>query len=384
MVISADSKVHFRPKAGRQPFRGVIGVALWVHDTAKFKAALNDAVETLFTDNRMERTKRVYCASEIASLFPGPPWKLRGLLRKLARALITIPETHINAYFLTLDLNELRERKISDDEAREEKLRNLEAQGADAEIVQIYGEPGRDAMEYVSVSKFFEIVGQYFPVVCVHKLCAFLKISGEEILLDGCTGPRTRAWDGLVDSGNTVAILSGGDDYNPYVSVADILTRWIDEELRQGGLPLNQNAMTRVLREWKGVTSDLNTNHISIVHIGNEDLGDIKPLAKEPIERFLWTFARHPIFYVFLEESDKKERARLENSPFMDLIYNRIFDKDGSLLWWTPDLYSRMIKKGDVAVVYGDNGLQEALHLLTLRYPIEIWDLRKEPIQNTV
>jgi len=383
LVISADSKVHFRPVAGRQPFRGLIGIALWVHDAATFKATLNDTFDTLFADNRMERTKKVYCASEIASLFPGPPWKLRGLLRKLARALITIPETHINAYFLTLDLNELRERKVPDDDAREEKMRNLEAQGPDAEIVQIYGEPGRDAMEYVSVSKFFEIVGQYFPVVCAHKLCTFLNISNEEILLDGCTGPRSKAWDGLVESDNTVAILPGGDTYNPYVCVADILTRWIDEELRQGGLPLNQNAMTRVLKEWKGVTSDLNTDHISIVHIGNKDLGDLKPLAKELIERFQWTFARHPIFYVFLEEPDKKERARVENSPFMDLIHNRIFDKDGSLAWWTPDLYARMIKKDDVAVVYGDEGLKEAARLLTLRYPIEIWDLRKEPIQKT-
>ena len=74
----------------------------------------------------------------------------------------------------------------------------------------------------------------------------------------------------------------------------------------------------------------------------------------------------------------------MENSPFMDLIHNRIFDKDGSLVWWTPDLYSRMIKKGDVAVVYGDNGVKEVLHLQTLRYPIEIWDLRTEPMQNTV
>jgi len=238
-------------------------------------------------------------------------------------------------------------------------------------------------MDYVSVSKFFEIVGQYFPVVCAHKLCSFLKISNEEVLLDGCTGPRTKAWDGLVESNNRVAILPGGDNYNPYVCAADILTRWIDEELRQAGLPLNQNAMTRVLKEWKGVTSELDTKHISIVHIGNKDLGDIKPLAKEPIERFYFAFAKHPIVYIFLEEPDNKERARVENSPFMDLIHNRIFDKDGSLAWWTPSLHARMVKGGDIAVVYGENGLKEATRLQTLRYPVEIWDLRSEPIQKT-
>ena len=224
MVISLlDSKVHFRPKPDHQPFREVIGIALWVHNTAIFGTALNDAIGTIFKDNRMERTKRVYCASEIASLFPGPPWKLRGLLRKLARALISIPETNINVYFLTLDLNELRERRISGDEGHEEALETLEAQGADAKIVQIYGEPGRDAMDYVSVSQFFEIVGQYFPVVCVHKLCDFLNISSEEIVLDGCTGPRSKAWDSLTESKNIVTVLSGGDNYNPYVCVADIL-----------------------------------------------------------------------------------------------------------------------------------------------------------------
>jgi hypothetical protein len=384
LVISADSKVHFRPKAGLQPFRGIIGIALWVHDTAKFTTTMNGILERFFADNRIELAKKAYSASEIAGLLPGPPWKLRGLLRKLARALIAIPETHINAYFLTLDLNELRERKVSGDGASEAKIQALKAQGTDAEIVQIYGEPGREAMEYVSVSKFFEIVGQYFPVICAHKLCNYLDISNEDILLDGCTGPRSKAWDALVESNNTVNILPNGDNYNSYICVADILTRWIDEELRQGGLPLNQNVMIRVLKEWKGVTSDLNTDHVSIVHIGNKDLGDIKPLAKDTIERYQWAFARHPILYVFLEEADKKERARVENSPLMDLIHNRVFDKDGSLAWWTPELHARMITKGDAAVVYGDRGLEEAVRLQTLRYPIEIWDLRKEPIQKTV
>lgn len=387
MVISADSKLHFRPVSGGiSKFKGLIGIALWVHDTAVFKARLNSALDRFFLDNRLNRLKKIYSASEIAHLLPGPSWKLRGALRKLARELMAIPETHINAYYLTLDILELRQRKYLElpEETREQEIRKLQAQGADAKVVQIYGEPGRDAVEYVSVTEFIEKVGQYFPVVCAHSLCTFLAIKGEEIVLDGCSGPRSRAWDELVQLGNTLTVVPHSDTYNPYVSVADILTRWIDEELRQGKLPLNQNAVTRVMKEWEGVTSDLDTSHVHIVHISNKDLGIIKPLSKETIDRFQWAFMRHPVFYIFQEERDEDERARVENSPLFSLVHNRVFDQDGSYVWWKPEIHARMIRKGDVTVIYGDKGLNEARNLQTLRYPIEIWDLRKEEIKESI
>ena len=323
--------------------------------------------------------RKVYKSSYIGTLFPGPSWAFRGILRKLVVKLLSIPDTHVTIYFLTLNLHELREKKIKDlkDKGEETDIIDLVEKGMDAKIIQIYGEPGREAMEYVSVKDFLELVSQYFPIICVSKLCSFLKLHGCDVIVDGCSGPRSRTWDELITSGNRITILSHGDEYNVFLSTADILVRWVDEELRQSSLPLNNTAVNRVMKEWTGVTREIDTSHIQVVHIGNRDLGSIKPLSKRTIGQSQTIFTRHPIYFIFQEDRNKEERSRIENSPLMTTISNRIYESDGSYHFWKPSKHARLVREGDVAVVYGENGLSEARKLLDLKYPIEIWDVRE-------
>ena len=70
-----------------------------------------------------------------------------------------------------------------------------------------------------------------------------MKLKNVQVVLDGCKGERSHAWEELVSICEKVNIAFGGDTYNPFISAADILVKWIDEELRESGLPLNQGAL---------------------------------------------------------------------------------------------------------------------------------------------
>ena len=74
---------------------------------------------------------------------------------------------------------------------------------------------------------------------------------------------------------------------------------------------MNQNALGRVLKQWTGVTEDIDTERIHIVHLSNKDLQDIQPLSKERIDAFEHIYARHPIFFIFREEMNEKQRKEI-------------------------------------------------------------------------
>jgi hypothetical protein len=204
-------------------------------------------------------------------------------------------------------------------------------------------------------------------------LCSYLNVWDVQIVLDGCKGEKSFAWTELVSNCEDFSIAFNSGLYNPYLAACDLLVKWIDEELRECGLPLNQNALTRVLKEWTGVTVDINTEHVHIIHLGNKDLQDIQPLSKERMDAFEHLYARHPIFFVFREEPNEEQRIAIENSPRMNRIADLIYDSDGSLLWWDAKLHAPVIGEGDVAIVFGEKSLKEAEFLIEKGgYPLKI------------
>ena len=145
---------------------------------------------------------------------------------------------------------------------------------------------------------------------------------------------------------------------------AIFLVKWVDEELRESGLPLNQNALVRVLTQWNGVTEDIDTNHIHVVHLSNRDLPDIQPLSKEKIDAFEHIYARHPIFFIFRGEIIKTKTGPIDYRRMNRMAISSIYKNDGSLLWWDPNIYTSVIAEGDVAIVFGEKSLKEAEFLV--------------------
>jgi len=348
----------------------LIGVTLVARKPSGFREYYDKILGNFFRGAKLPRKKKIYKSSEIGSLFPGRRERIMKAYRQLARSFIKIPNVEINVYYLTLDLKELRARIASEDP---KKTTELEKQGADAELITIYGEIGREGAKKISVNDFFAKVKEYFPIVCSWKLCSFLNVWDVQVVLDGCKGEKSYAWEELVSSCGNVSIAFNGGLYNPFVSTCDILVKWIDEELRESGLPLNQSALIRVLKEWKDVTADLDTEHVHIVHLSNKDLQDIQPLSKEKIDAFEHIYARHPIFFIFREEMTEKQRKEIERSPRMYKILDLVYEKDGSLLWWDPHIYTSVVSEGDMAIVFGQNALKEAEFLVKAgQYPLNI------------
>lgn len=373
-IIAGDSKQHIR-HGERGMFRGLIGVVLNAEEPDDFRARYDDILGSFFSLYGKLRERKIYKSSEIGSLFPGRRSQVLQAYRYLARFIVSLPSVKINVYYLTLDLAELRQR-IAEGETVD-RTSDLESRGSSAELVTFYGELGSEGAKLVSVTDFFREVREYFPIVCAWKLCAFLGLRKAQVVVDGCKGSQSHAWQELVST-QDLTIAFHGAMYNPYLSAADVLLKWIDEELRESGLPLNQTALTRVLTEWRGVTEDLSTDHIHMVHFTNRDLKDIVPLARARIDRFEDIYARHPIFFIFKEENTEEQRAMIENSPKMQKIYNLIYEEDGSLVWWDPNIHCSLVRAGDKAVVFGPNGLKEAEFLVKAEYPLTI--IRSEDI----
>ncbi len=368
-IVCCDSKQHIR-HGTVSSFHGLIGVTLVVRKPEEFKKQFDGIMNSFFKAAKITRKRKVYKSSAIGSLFPGNRERILKAYSQLARSLIKLPDVDINVYYLTLDLAELRARIAEEDV---EKAKELEGQGADAKLVNVYGEKGREGVKLESVTDFFAKVKEYFPIVCAWKLCSFLNVWDVQIVLDGCKGEKSQAWIELVDNCANFSIAFNSGLYNPYLGACDILVKWIDEELREHGLPLNQNALNRVLTEWKGVTADLDTQHIHIVHLSNKDLQSIQPLSKEKIDTFEHLYARHPIFFIFREEATEKQRLAIENSPRMNSIADLIYEKDGSLLWWDAKLHTSIIGEGDVAIIFGETAQKEADFLVKEgKYPLKI------------
>lgn len=368
-IVCCDSKQHIR-HGTVSSFHGLIGVTLVVRKPEEFKKQFDGIMNSFFKAAKITRKRKVYKSSAIGSLFPGNRERILKAYSQLARSLIKLPDVDINVYYLTLDLAELRARIAGEDV---EKAKELEGQGADAKLVNVYGEKGREGVKLESVTDFFAKVKEYFPIVCAWKLCSFLNVWDVQIVLDGCKGEKSQAWIELVDNCENFSIAFNSGLYNPYLGACDILVKWIDEELREHGLPLNQNALNRVLTEWKGVTADLDTKHIHIVHLSNKDLQNIQPLSKEKIDTFEHLYARHPIFFIFREEATEKQRLAIENSPRMNSIADLIYEKDGSLLWWDAKLHTSIIGERDVAIIFGETAQKEADFLVKEGgYPLKI------------
>jgi len=377
LILAADSKLHIRQSWNKEPFRGLIGVIIQCKNPSSFKNGYDKMISNFFERNAIVQNKKVFKASEIAALLPGPPWKLRGIFRSFVRDIFEFPDLEISVLFSTFDLRSLRARKISSlpEEYREEEYEKIRDEGVSAKLIQIYGEPGSESVQYVSISNFFEIIRQYFPIVCIGSLIETAKISKSTIIVDGCTGPRCGYWDTIITSDNDFTIAPHGDSYNYFISSADIITRWIDEELRQAPLPLNMNAMIRLLKEWQGVTDEIVTDHIHIAHLSNKHLGKIKPFSKQQIQVYEPLYIKHPIYFIVLEENTKEERLRFEHSPIMYRIHNKLSETDGSYIFWSTKRHPGLIRKGDVLIIYGEKGQNEVNKLIKLNYPIDVWNI---------
>ena len=102
--------------------------------------------------------------------------------------------------------------------------------------------------------------------------------------------------------------------------------------------------------------------------VTNPDIEMIRPIKKEPI--IVDYFAQHPVFCIFNEESVSNEIREIENSPMMKKIFNRAYELNGSVLFYSQVYATRIVRDNDFFIYYGGNGERAYKRLSNLGYKL--------------
>lgn len=359
-LIAVDSRAIQRSWVSddgtKKSFKGLIGVSISVFNEENFKGKYEEILQRLFTQFGLTKEKMTYKSAEIFSLFYGKPWAAQKLLFDFSYEILSLKGLRINIFYTTFDSKPLASRAIarSGDVKPDVALEN----SADAKIVPIFGRDS--ALELISVRDFVNKVDPYYPVICAWKLSEFTKMKGQHFLLDSVSGYISKAWEDLI-TGNDIHIVTKGDQCNPYISCADLLLRGIERSLEKK--LLNHEAVSEVI---------LNLSHkqlqaeVRYFWVTNPDIEMIRPIKKELI--IVDYFAQHPVFCIFNEESVSKEKIEIENSPMMKSIFNRAYELNGSVLFYTQEYATRILRDNDFFVYYGENGELAYKRLRNLGY----------------
>lgn len=369
-VLAADSKTHLRTWKSsdneEKTFRGLIGTVLYIRKPKEFAKWYDSILEDLLQEFEIDRKRYIYKSSHIAKEFPGRPNNLIYFLNDFVRELFQLDVdvlSSISVYPLTLDIRAL-EDSLSPGAKDDSPIH-------DRKIISAYGE---ERNRLISMSEFFKITTNYYPIVCVWKLSQVLNISLEEVLLDGCQGPVSKAWRELINNCNNISILYHGDEYSPFISSCDLLVRWIDETLKKSNQPLRQDSIEAILHDWDNVTKDIDTEHLYCHSIWNPDLSAIVPLSQRRIQRFEGIYARKPITFLVHEPRSKRfsDRAFFEESPAHTALVKDLYKSGGSYLWFDENTHKEIIHPGSRFLIWGEEGEQLASGLKNLGFEIEV------------
>ena len=187
-------------------------------------------------------------------------------------------------------------------------------------------------------------------------------MKGQHFLLDSVSGYISKAWEKLITS-NHVHIVTRGDQCNPYISCTDLLLRAIERSLEKK--LINSDSIGDAI---SNLSHKQLQAEVQIFWITNPDIEMIRPIKKEPI--IVDFFAQHPILCVFNEESVKKEITEIENSPMMQSIFNKAYELNGSVLIYSQEYATRILRENDIFVYYGEKGERAFRRLKNLGYKL--------------
>ena len=188
------------------------------------------------------------------------------------------------------------------------------------------------------------------------------------ILLDYFEGELTQAWEDVGHLPNVKVCF--GDDCNCFVSMADIMTKIIDNRI--------------FLNKKKLYLSDIEEcfQDISVKPVFIDELSYIVPKTNVPIDISL--NAIHPLVFVLKEGihqevlgSTAKEHDMIETSPAMERILNFAFSINGGYKFFDAKHDPGLIRPNDYFVYFGKKGQETAEYLSNLGYQINIRGIKE-------
>lgn len=314
--MAADEKLYIRG-GFHGTFTGCLGVCLGFSNPTTYKEIYSTFVNSKFPDIIRKTGRKTIKSTDIAAEL----WTRRDIfLEELSQFVRNLHESGIiiNVVYSTFNPQKLPEK------------------------IKLYGKD-RSPEEEIDVLSYINILQNYYPYIAAWKVSKTAQLHGAEVYLDQFSfSSISNAWTELC-AHHTVRIYPHGDLCNPFISSADIVTRYIDEYLFKNRLYLDESGIDQALKAC-GVAD----NHI--FYVGHPDLQNIVPLTR--IEINYRDYYPHPMIFLLRANIIPNEVQFIENMPIWARLTNYANDINGSVKFLDFQKDSKYIRSGDVLVYF--------------------------------
>ena len=298
-----------------------------------FKQKYENAMSKFFKKNKLKQEKKAYCSSDLCGKFFDKLGLGHEEFKKALETLVTelCGESYVTVFHATCNTR---------------RYPNVTVFGGDASLGKTRLVP---TMEFLR-----DWLSQYYVYISAWKLTKCLRTRKKDFLLDGFRGPLTEAWNNL-SKNNKVEIVNLGDEYNAFVSTADLLARYIDEAL--GPLRITQENIENI---------GLKSKEYHVHYCFHNDLADLVPLFEgtrsNTGRQIIFTnYWKKPTMYILKEGSGviKEDTDWLRKTPFFNATCDVAFDLDASIKFYNKN-EDKVLASGDKLIYYGPQGKEKA------------------------
>lgn len=308
-----------------------IAVCVNPQNNSDFEEEYDRIMDDLFNQFKLQRTKPVYCSSEIGMTFGPKSPDYENFCIGFMRRIMNVPDVKFSFFFTSINPKYLVDGKVI--------------------INGDYGSSTRS----VIVDQFIDEISNSYNTICAWKLMEILKISKQNIFIDGTTDILDSvAWREL-SSKHNVKIVFNGDRTNRAISASDLILRSLTFFLNRWKSRVDENSLKKMVHHKDKIPED--ASHY--IYIGNPDLDSIKPCSDRHYSTFdLRDFIQHPIIYLYAGKIEG-QKSVIGNGP--ESVYDKATSMRGGVKIFDP--------KQDSGVIGSSN--QDEDYFVPLNEPAE-------------
>lgn len=343
--MSADSKLLERGNAPHF-FRACLGTCLGFAKPSEFPERYNENLETICKKYGIKRERSILKSYDLAKECSDDRDKYMNILSEFT-AFLGANNVHINITYTSFVLAKL-------------------PQG-----ITKYGS-GKSPSRKIGTVEFLQELNNYYPYISAWIVAKSVMLRNTTILLDNFEGEITNAWDEL-RAHHEVKILPRGDLCNPFISSADIVTKYVDEYLSFNRMVLNEENIKSAL-----LAANIHNPHV--FYVGHGHLPDIVPRIQKPIN--CQDYYVRPMTFVIKEDLLAKENQYIENSPVYHKILSFAHEKKTGVRFFSSSEDHKRIQNGDYMIYLGKNGKDIVDFLNSLGFEIVPINIHTHPTQT--
>lgn len=334
-IISCDATNYERWKPETR-FNALIGVSVQTDKPADFKKKYVESMKAFLKKYKLKQEKKAYCSSDLYGMFFDTlglgHTEFKNALEELVTELCS--DSYVTVFHASCNTKKLPEVTVFLEDAVMGKTQQV------------------PTMEFLR-----DWLAQYYVYISAWKLLKCLQAQGKQILLDGFRGPISNAWNEL-SRNNKVEIVNLGDECNAFVSIADLVARFINEAL--GPFKITQENIEKI---------NLKSKEYHVHYCFQGDLINIVPLyegahCRTGRQIHFANYWRKPTIYVLKEGSDTimEDTEWLRQTSFYNAACDLAFDVNGCVKFYDKS-EDRTFASGDKFIYYGPKGKSKAAEI---------------------